>query len=178
MTTTSAATTTARHCRVETSLGEITLVATGDAITGLYFPHHWYLPSRDGFGLEVEAAADALLAEAARQLQEYLDGLRTEFDLTLATQGDPFQEQVWALLTEIPYGETTTYGAIAKRLGDRALAQRVGQAIGRNPLCVLVPCHRVVGAGGALTGYAGGVGRKRALLELEALARTDAGQLF
>ena len=83
------------------------------------------------------------------------------------TSGSPFEERVWTLLGEIPYGQTTSYGALAGQLGDRALAQEVGRAVGRNPLSVIVPCHRVLGAGGKLTGYAGGLARKRSLLELE-----------
>ena len=87
--------------------------------------------------------------------------------MPLVTRGDDFSERVWKLLREIPYGQTTTYGALAERLGDKSLAQRVGDAVGHNPLCVFIPCHRVVGANGALTGYAGGLKRKQFLLELE-----------
>jgi methylated-DNA-[protein]-cysteine S-methyltransferase len=92
--------------------------------------------------------------------------------------GDDFQQRVWAILREIPYGTTTTYGAIAGRLGDKALAQRVGQAVGRNPLSIVVPCHRVVGSNGWLTGYAGGLERKRRLLDLEQPMDARAGRLF
>lgn len=94
------------------------------------------------------------------------------------TGGDEFFEQVWALLCEIPYGQTTTYGALAERLGDRRLAQRVGQAVGRNPISILIPCHRVLGADGSLTGYAGGLDRKRFLLELEEPVEASASRLF
>lgn len=92
--------------------------------------------------------------------------------------GDAFQHAVWSIVTEIPFGETTTYGAIAERLGDKTLSYRVGQAVGANPLCVFVPCHRVLGANGKLTGYAGGLKRKQALLELEEPAHVAAGRLF
>lgn len=160
--------TSTRHAVVDTAdLGEVTLVADGDAVTGLYFRHHWYRPADEALGELVPLGDDALLTRAAGELAEYLAGRRREFEVPTATAGDPFQERVWALLRAIPYGRTTTYGDLAGELGDRTLAQQVGQAVGRNPVCVLVPCHRVVGADGRLTGYAGGLRRKRALLELE-----------
>ncbi|HET9381550.1 MAG TPA: methylated-DNA--[protein]-cysteine S-methyltransferase, partial [Streptomyces sp.] len=156
-----------RHARVGTALGEVTLVADGEVVTGLYFPGHWHMPDQSAFGVRVDGGQDALFLGAARELDEYLAGGRRTFETPVGTAGDTFSERVWALLRDIPYGETTTYGALAQRLGDRHLAQRVGQAVGRNPVCVFIPCHRVVGAGGALTGYAGGLDRKRRLLELE-----------
>jgi methylated-DNA-[protein]-cysteine S-methyltransferase len=167
-----------RHVVVDTLLGKITLVASGGSVVGLYFPHHWYLPARDTLGPEVPVADDALLSLAAVQLHEYLAGERTSFDLPTATSGDPFQERVWRLLRDIPRGETVTYGELAVQLGDKALAQSVGQAVGRNPLSVIVPCHRVVGADGRLTGYAGGLKRKQFLLDLEEPALAKAGRLF
>lgn len=159
-----------RHATAETVIGEITLVADGDEVVGLYFPHHWYRPGRESLGQRVDLDADPLLADTSRQVCEYLAGSRRAFDLPVRTNGDDFQEHVWSLLREIPYGLTTTYGALADRLGDAALAQRVGQAVGRNPLSVIVPCHRVVGKDGRLSGYAGGPTRKRFLLELERAA--------
>jgi methylated-DNA-[protein]-cysteine S-methyltransferase len=126
----------------------------------------------------VDVADDLLFSETRRQLDEYLGGSRTTIDLPTSTDGDAWQETVWALLGEIPYGRTTTYGDLAERLGDASLAQAVGQAVGRNPLCVIVPCHRVVGSDGSLTGYAGGVRRKRFLLELEEPAEVKSGKLF
>jgi methylated-DNA-[protein]-cysteine S-methyltransferase len=167
-----------RHIVVETGFGPVTLVATDETITGLYFREHVRRPPQESFGPDVTGSADALLAEAARQLTDYLAGERAEFDLPLAAGGDAFQRAVWDILATIPRGETTTYGRVAGRLGDRALAQRVGQAVGANPLCVFVPCHRVVGADGSLTGYAGGLERKRALLEIEEPAQASAGRLF
>jgi methylated-DNA-[protein]-cysteine S-methyltransferase len=98
--------------------------------------------------------------------------------MPLAAAGDTFQRLVWDEVAAIPRGQTTTYGRIAEQLGDRGLAYRVGQAVGANPLCIFVPCHRVVGANGALTGYAGGLQRKQALLELEEPAEVSAGRLF
>jgi methylated-DNA-[protein]-cysteine S-methyltransferase len=161
------------HTMVDTRLGPVTLVADGEAITGLYFPHHWYRPADLG-----ERAEHPLLSEAAGQLGAYLAGERDGFDLPLATAGNAFQEQVWALLKQIPYGQTTTYGALARQLGDKSLAQAVGQAVGHNPISVIVPCHRVVGSTGALTGYAGGLDRKQFLLALEEPAPVAAGRLF
>ncbi|MEV4622357.1 methylated-DNA--[protein]-cysteine S-methyltransferase [Asanoa sp. NPDC049573] len=165
-----------RHVVVDSDLGPITIVARGAAVTGVYFRQHVRRPARETFG--PEATTDELLDEAARQLLEYLAGGRREFDLPLAAGGDAFQQAVWKIVDEVPFGGTTTYGRIAEELGDRALAYRVGQAVGANPLCVLVPCHRVLGADGSLTGYAGGLKRKRALLELEEPAEVGAGRLF
>jgi methylated-DNA-[protein]-cysteine S-methyltransferase len=167
-----------RHANVPTTLGELTLTAEEEAVTGLYFPEHWHPPTPAQLGEEVEAGADPLFTRTVAQLEEYLAGERRDFDLTLRTHGDAFSEKVWALLREIPYGETTTYGALAEQLGSRGLAQRVGQCVGRNPLSILIPCHRVVGADGSLTGYAGGLERKRALLELEEPAERTAERLF
>ena len=157
-----------RHTIVTTSLGAITLVASAHALTGVYFPGHWYKPNAQVFGAQVAAASDLVLSAAARQLQEYLAGERIVFELPTQTQGDAFQERVWTALHDIPYGETITYGELAKTLGGGALPHEVGQAVGRNPLSLVVPCHRVVGKNGKLTGYAGGLERKRTLLELEA----------
>ncbi|MET9556307.1 methylated-DNA--[protein]-cysteine S-methyltransferase [Streptomyces sp. NPDC006645] len=167
-----------RHAIVESTLGDLTVVASGDAITGLYFPHHWYLPSAQSMGRRVDVRDDALLSLAATQLDEYLNGDRTTFDLPTRTNGDAFQERVWAMLREIPFGETTTYGELAERLGNKALAQSVGQAVGHNPLSIIVACHRVVGSNGKLTGFAGGLRRKQRLLEIEEPETVKAARLF
>ena len=167
-----------RHAIIETALGALTLAAADDAVIGLYFPQHWYLPPEGSIGPEVDAGGDALLERARVQLGEYLDGARTLFEVPVATNGNPFQEHVWAMLMDIPFGETTTYGALAERLGDKALAQLVGQAVGHNPISIIIPCHRVVGSTGKLTGYAGGLERKQFLLELEEPALVKAEKLF
>lgn len=167
-----------RHVVIGTDLGPITLVAKDDAVTGLYFRHHVRRPSQETFGPEVVDPTDPLLDEAARQLRDYLAGRRREFDLPLAAEGDAFQHAVRDIVKSIRCGDTTTYGRIAEQLGDRSLAQQVGQAVGANPLCIFVPCHRVVGSNGSLTGYAGGLKRKRALLELEEPSQISAGRLF
>ncbi|WP_433164441.1 methylated-DNA--[protein]-cysteine S-methyltransferase [Kribbella sp. CA-247076] len=155
-----------RHAIVSTRIGDLTLVASDNALAGVYFPHHWVKPAPETVGEQIDAeTAGGVLAEAARQLDEYLAGRRTSFDLPTVLRGDAFQRRVWSALDEIPYGATTTYGEIAARLGDTA--QAVGKAVGQNPLCIVVPCHRVVGKNGSLTGYAGGLKRKQFLLDLE-----------
>lgn len=147
----------------------LTLVARGNALVGVYFPHHWVKPTAATLG--EQAADDPLLAGAARQLEQYFAGERDTFDLPIELRGgDVFQQKVWALLDEIPRGETTTYGELAEQLGDKQLAQLVGKAVGSNPLSIVVPCHRVVGKNGKLTGYAGGLKRKQFLLDLEEAA--------
>lgn len=167
-----------RHTVIDTHLGPITIVADGDVVTGLYFDRHAHRPRQEAFGPRAPMAGDPLLGPARRQLLEYLAGQRTAFELPLDGGGDDFQRSVWRIVSRVPYGRTTTYGWIAEQLGDRTLAQNVGRAVGANPLCVLVPCHRVLGANGALTGYAGGLRRKRALLELEEPAVVATGRLF
>lgn len=167
-----------RHAAVPTPVGDLLVVADAEALVGVYFPGHWHPPAVGSIGVEVDRRADALITQLGIELGEYLDGGRREFDLPLAPVGDEFQQAVWGMLRGIPYGETTTYGTLADRLGDRRLARRVGGAVGRNPLSILVPCHRVVGADGSLTGYAGGLERKRTLLELEGAAVVAQGRLF
>jgi methylated-DNA-[protein]-cysteine S-methyltransferase len=154
---------TAEHTVLATRLGELTIVRDGELLTGLYFPHHWYRPSPAGFG----PRSDGGFPEVTRQLGEYLDGTRREFELPLDARGTGFQRRVWELIAEIPYGQTASYGDLARRLGGNADPRDVGAAVGRNPLSILIPCHRVVGSTGKLTGYAGGLIRKRALLDLE-----------
>lgn len=167
-----------RHTKLGTALGELTLVADGNELTGLYYPHHWYRPAGASFGTYVAATEDPLFREAGEQLAEYLAGTRQSFGLPLGARGDELQQRVWALVREIPYGQTSSYGELAAQLGDGTSPQQVGQAVGRNPLSVIVPCHRVVGRDGRLTGYAGGLRRKRFLLHLEEPAPAFAGRLL
>lgn len=157
------------HTVIESPVGDITVVARDGAVAGLYFDGQRRRPAPDTFG---ERAESELFDEVRRQLGEYFAGDRETFDVPLSPDGDEFDQQVWALLRAIPYGETRSYGDLARQLGDVSLAQAVGAANGRNPLCVLVPCHRVVGADGSLTGYAGGLDRKRFLLDLEEPSET------
>jgi methylated-DNA-[protein]-cysteine S-methyltransferase len=167
-----------RHAVIDSPLGELTLVADDNALTGVYFRHHWYRPAQDTFGPRVEAESDAFLAKAQIQLTEYLSGDRTDFDLPITLHGDERQHRVWKMLSAIPYGDTVTYGELAEALADGTTAQDVGQAVGRNPLSIVVPCHRVVGKNGQLTGYAGGLERKQFLLELEEPVQAKASRLF
>jgi methylated-DNA-[protein]-cysteine S-methyltransferase len=162
------------HTRVPSVLGELTLVAREGALVGLYFPHHWYRPDPRSFGTFDEDGFEGVRT----QIDEYLAGDRIDFDVPLCTDGDDLQESVWGLVRQIPYGETTTYGALAHELGEGSDPKDVGAAVGKNPLCLLVPCHRVIGAGGKLTGYAGGLERKRFLLDLEAEVSDRRGRLF
>ena len=167
-----------RHAVIDSRLGELTLVADGDALTGLYFRHHWYRPAEETFGPRVDADSDALLAKARTQLIDYLAGRTQGFSLPTRLNGNAAQQRVWQLLSSVPYGETVTYGELAAALADGTTAQAVGQAVGRNPVCVVVPCHRVVGRNGQLTGYAGGLNRKQLLLELEEPSEVKAARLF
>jgi methylated-DNA-[protein]-cysteine S-methyltransferase len=165
---------TATHTVIDSPIGELTLVAKDGVLSGIYFPGHWHMPAPEVFGARSERGFE----QAQRQLGEYFAGERTEFKLTTTVIGEEFQRRVWALIDRIPYGETTTYGEMAQELGDPALAREVGSAVGRNPLSIVIPCHRVVGKDGKLTGYAGGLERKRFLLELEGAGeRVEAEQL-
>jgi methylated-DNA-[protein]-cysteine S-methyltransferase len=156
---------TTTHTIIDSPIGDLTLVAVDGTLSGVYFPGHWTRPDPATFG----ERSDRGFEQAERQLIEYLAGARTAFELPLARFGDGFQRKVWGLIEQIRYGETTTYGDLARELGDPSLARAVGGAVGRNPLSMIVPCHRVVGKNGQLTGYAGGLERKRFLLELEAV---------
>jgi methylated-DNA-[protein]-cysteine S-methyltransferase len=167
-----------RNAVINSPLGDLTLVSDDDALTGVYFRHHWHRPAEDTFGPRVDAESDAVLARAEAQLTDYLAGDRHGFDLPVRLRGDEAQHRVWQLLTTVPYGETVTYGELAAALDDGSTAQEVGQAVGRNPLSIIVPCHRVVGRNGQLTGYAGGLKRKQFLLELEEPSEVKAARLF
>lgn len=142
-------------------IGELLLVSDGEALTAVQFDDaRRGAPTPDG-------AADPVIAEAADQLRAYFAGTRTTFDLPLRAAGTPFEQGVWQALQAIPYGETTSYGELAAQLGEPGAARAVGRANGRNPIPIIVPCHRVIGADGSLTGFGGGLACKRALLDLE-----------
>jgi methylated-DNA-[protein]-cysteine S-methyltransferase len=154
-------------------VGILTLAAERDVSTGtesmiaLLFERHAH--GVDGSETwRPDRRTDGVLAEAARQLAEYFAGDRRTFDLPLAPRGTEFQLRVWRALRDIPFGETTSYGDLALRLGDPRATRAVGAANGRNPISIIVPCHRVIGADRSLTGFGGGIGRKRWLLEHEA----------
>ncbi|NLT29954.1 MAG: methylated-DNA--[protein]-cysteine S-methyltransferase [Propionibacterium sp.] len=152
------------HLVVDTDLGEYLIAAEGESITGVWRRDQAYFPKVDRLG---EQGTEEVLLRAADQLREYLAGTRTEFDLPLAPRGTDFQQRVWDALRRIPRGETTSYGALAAQLGSPRGAQAVGRAVGTNPISIVIPCHRVVSSTGGLTGYAGGVDTKLALLRLE-----------
>lgn len=165
---------TATHTTIDSPIGGLTLVARDGVLSGLYFPGHWHMPAPEVFGTRSQRGFERV----EEQLGEYFAAERTEFELTTTIAGDDFQRRVWELIDRIPHGQTTTYGEMAQQLGDPALAREVGGAVGRNPLSIVVPCHRVVGKDGSLTGYAGGLERKRFLLELEGAGeRVEAEQL-
>jgi methylated-DNA-[protein]-cysteine S-methyltransferase len=153
---------------MDSPIGTLTVVADGDAIVAIWFEAE-VADSPAALDRTVEAGAGehAILDRAIEQLEEYFRGERTEFELPLAPQGTPFQQKAWLALREIPFGETITYGEQARRLGDPNKSRAVGAANGKNPIPIVVPCHRVVGANGHLTGYAGGLGTKAWLLDHE-----------
>ena len=154
---------TRTHTLIPSPIGTLTAVRVDDTLVGLHMELH-RRPLDDGL---IGDRRDDGFDDVVRQLGEYFAGNRTAFELPLHPDGNEFQLQVWELLTRIPYGETRSYGDLARALGDRSLAQAVGAANGRNPLSIVVPCHRVIGADGTLVGYAGGLSRKRFLLDLE-----------
>ena len=144
-------------------IGRLRHTGTESALSGLFMEAH-----DDGFAGFRDAVRDgAPLREARRQLEEYFGGERREFSLVLDADGTEFQRSVWRVLRGIPYGETASYGDIAKRIRNPKAVRAVGLANGRNPISIIVPCHRVIGADGSLTGYGGGLERKRFLLALE-----------
>jgi methylated-DNA-[protein]-cysteine S-methyltransferase len=153
------------HTVIDSPVGPLTLVADGDALAALYMDAQRHRPDDSVFGERVDDAP--VFAAAAEQLAEYFAGERTVFELPLAPAGTPFQQRVWAALREIPYGETCSYGELADHIGRPGAARAVGLANGKNPLGIIVPCHRVIGANGDLTGYGGGLDRKRNLLAME-----------
>src|SRR5215831_12344143 len=155
------------HAVVDSPVGPLTLVAAGGALVGLYMGDQRHLPPREEFGEPADDPDAEPFAGAARQLREYFDGERTGFDLRLALDGTAFQRRVWAALQDIPYGQTLSYGQLADQIGQPSAARAVGLANGRNPVGIIVPCHRVVGADGSLTGYGGGIERKHYLLAHE-----------
>lgn len=149
----------------ESPLGTMLLAATDRGLAGVWFVGQRHGPDSSGWR---EDPAHPVLREAMAQLAAWFAGERTRFELPLDLQaGTPFQQGVWAALLAIPRGGTTSYAELARQLGRPGAARAVGAAVGRNPISVVVPCHRVVGSGGSLTGYAGGLERKTALLELE-----------
>jgi len=167
--------TAAARCYTTTSspIGELLLSGRDGALAALSM---WWpgepQPVRPGWRRD-----DAMFAAAVAQLDEYFAGRRTGFDLPLAPAGTGFQQRVWHALCEIPYGDTTSYGALARQLGSPDASRAVGLANGRNPIAIVIPCHRVIGADGSLTGYGGGLDRKRWLLDHEREVRHPVASL-
>ena len=160
--------TTDRHyvTTLDSQFGELMLVATDLGLRALAWPGE--SAGRLALPEEMTACpAHPVLVTARLQLQEYLDGRRTEFDIPLDLRGTEFQKAAWLALNSIPYGETTTYGRQAARIGRPNAVRAIGAANGRNPISIILPCHRVIGVGGALTGYGGGIDTKRQLLAFE-----------
>lgn len=148
---------------IDSPLGMLTLAGAGDTLQYLHMAAQAHEPDREYWRLGPPGA----FAEAVEQLAAYFAGQRTEFDLALNPYGTEFQRRVWAALRTIPYGETRSYSQIAVQIGSPGAARAVGLANGRNPIAIIVPCHRVIGSSGSLTGYAGGIDRKMQLLALE-----------
>lgn len=166
------------HTRIDSPIGMLTLVNTDGVLRGVYMEEHSHLPDTGTFGARTCDGFE----KAAGQLREYFAGERRRFTLRLAPAGTVFQLRVWELLSAIPYGQTRSYGQLADGLGVRKAIRAVGAANGRNPISIIVPCHRVVGADGSLTGYAGGLERKKFLLGLENLStpshESSAGDVY
>jgi methylated-DNA-[protein]-cysteine S-methyltransferase len=163
--------TTRVHTTTSSPVGPLHLVASDGVLSGLYLEAQRHRPDETSFGPRDDGPFD----EVVGQLEAYFAGERTEFDLPLHLEGTDFQRRVWAALREVPYGTTWSYGQLAAHVGSPGASRAVGLANGRNPIAIIVPCHRVVGADGRLTGYGGGLERKQALLDLE---RGGAERLF
>ncbi|GHI93679.1 methylated-DNA--[protein]-cysteine S-methyltransferase [Streptomyces olivaceus] len=152
-----------QHTVIDSPYGALTLVAEDGVLCGLYMTGQRHRPPEESFGARDERP----FAGAEEQLEAYFAGELKEFGLPLRLSGTPFQRTVWDQLRKIPYGETRTYGQLADALGNPAASRAVGLANGRNPIGIVVPCHRVIGASGGLTGYGGGLERKQRLLDFE-----------
>ncbi|MGW4026395.1 methylated-DNA--[protein]-cysteine S-methyltransferase [Streptomyces sp. NPDC005009] len=152
-----------QHTVTDSPYGPLTLVADDGVLCGLYMTDQRHRPPEETFGVPDDTPFD----EAREQLSAYFAGELKEFTLELRLHGTPFQRRVWDRLTRIPYGETRTYGQLADTLGNSKASRAVGLANGRNPIGIIVPCHRVIGASGGLTGYGGGLERKQRLLDFE-----------
>jgi methylated-DNA-[protein]-cysteine S-methyltransferase len=154
----------------DSPMGRMLIVGSDKGLSGLYFVDQKYYRevARDW----LRAQDHKIVRETARQLKEYFAGARKEFDIPLAADGTPFQTSVWRAISSVKYGASITYSELARRAGHPGAVRAAGTATGRNPITIIVPCHRIVGSDGSLTGYAGGLDRKRALRELEGGARS------
>lgn len=159
--------------QVPSPVGNLTLVSRDDKLAAILWETE--RPGRVRLGEMRHTPEDAMLSEANRQLQQYFAGERNRFDIELAFHGTDFQKSVWAALLAIPFGETRTYSQIAEQIGNPAAVRAVGAANGRNPIAIIAPCHRVIGADGSLTGFAGGLEAKEYLLKLEGITVSSRG---
>lgn len=159
------------YSTLSSPIGELLLVSDDDQLTGIYMQSERHAPRYDNARQRDWERDDHALRQTRRQLQDYFAGTLMEFDLPLAAQGTAFQQRVWKALREIPYGATISYGELARRIGQPTASRAVGLANGQNPISIVVPCHRVIGANGSLTGYGGGIERKQWLLAHETTRR-------
>jgi methylated-DNA-[protein]-cysteine S-methyltransferase len=153
----------------ESPHGRMLLVATEDGVCGVFFNGQKYFPEKEKDWTRDEDHAP--LKQAKRELAEYFAGRRKRFEVALDPEGTPFQRSVWRAISKVRFGETISYGELARRAGHPGSSRAAGAATGRNPVSIIVPCHRIMGADGSLTGYAGGLARKRGLLALEGIGR-------
>ncbi|MFI0453398.1 methylated-DNA--[protein]-cysteine S-methyltransferase [Actinomadura sp. 6N118] len=160
------------HAVMESPYGPLTMVATDGVLSGLYMNLQRHRPAEEVFGDREPDCRTPPFGQVVEQLEAYFAGELTDFELPLALHGTPFQRTVWEALQEIPYGETISYGQLALQIGKPSASRAVGLANGKNPISIIVPCHRVVGSSGSLTGYGGGLERKRRLLDFEHGVRT------
>jgi methylated-DNA-[protein]-cysteine S-methyltransferase len=166
---------TTYYSYIDSPLGKIFIQGDGQFLTGLYMPQHKHWSGPDASSQR----SDAPFTVVGQQLAEYFAGERQQFDVPLKLAGTPFQQRVWQELVRIPFGTTITYAQLAERVGKPTASRAVGNANGRNPISIIVPCHRVIGTNGKLTGYAGGVDKKQWLLAWERFAMgTEPGYLF
>ena len=158
---------------IDSPIGPLALAGRGQLLTNLRMVNQTYEPNRTNW-----VPDDRAFPDAVQQLEAYFAGERTDFDLELSLAGSEFQRRVWQALLTIPYGETRSYGQVAEQIGAAGAARAVGLANGHNPIAIIVPCHRVIGANGSLTGYGGGLDRKRSLLEMEKTVKSGNLTLF
>lgn len=150
---------------LDTPLGVMRLVACKGELTGVHFVGEKHFPQQTAAWQQADD--EPTLQAACQEISEYYSGVRQQFDIALAPQGTPFQRRVWQTLLDIPYGATRSYKALAAAIGQPKAVRAVAAAVGRNPICIMIPCHRIIGSDGSLTGYAAGIPRKQALLSLE-----------
>lgn len=167
------------HVLFDSPIGPLQLATSNAGITGIYMHEPTHPPRPEDLGIQLASPTEhPILAQCASELEQYFAGQRTVFSVPLDAHGTEFQQRVWDKLVSIPFGQSRSYGELAIQLGDAKLTRAVGTANGRNPISIVVPCHRVIGADGSLTGYAGGLERKLFLLRLEGIVPPAEDTLF